>query len=179
MYVEKHDNSPEDVPHGSCLCRVANGVDFAYQAEIWIQSEINTPNFKRAYILGGYGTVYAVIHKGEDGGISYAGRSKDYDGEWQLSPLYENSQRIVSVMFGDDNPLPFNTPEEADTWAAAQFSDDVATVVVCNEENLCMAWERDKEINTKLGVAEDTVQRVAFRPLQFEQMITRCRMALN
>lgn len=149
MIIEFHDNDTGNA-QGTLCCRVGHKstVEYAYQAEMWVQDMFHDPSsLVRAYIVD-YDSVYAVLKRDPNGKICYVARDPEYNGEWQLPYAYPGATAVAATMLGEE----VKSMDDATRWASEQLRGEVACAVLLDEHGVVAAWERGPEGPTLVAI---------------------------
>lgn len=146
MKIEFHDGYVNNLLQGT-LCAEAGKdgtIEYAYQAEIWVQDILQDPSpITRAFLVDygkDYATVYAVYRRDPDGKLCCVGKRSDYDSEWRLPYSHLGATTIVTALGG--NRTDENLIANMEKWAADQLKGIVSCAVLLDEYGIVAAWER-------------------------------------
>lgn len=159
MVIEFHDDHIENGVDGSLRSFAGRlgTIEYAYQAEMWIQDILGDPNtIRRAYAIGRF-FVHAIWAKTPDQKIHYIAKSSLFNGRWELPHLYPERTQLVTILLGRE----VKSWDDAQQWVIKNFGDDIATIVLFDVEGLLAAWEKTGDNEVTLIAKNARPQRKA------------------
>ncbi|NTW14104.1 MAG: hypothetical protein HGA31_03685 [Candidatus Moranbacteria bacterium] len=140
MKIEFHDEEIDNAEQGTLVLATGDSIDYAYQAETHVQLWCSDETIKRSFVRT-QNLVLAVFRRNADGTISYVARHESYGGTWELPSAYEGITGIVTLRLGQD----VDSADVDIEMIAEHFMNDVAMVVLLDDDGILCAWERQSE----------------------------------
>ena len=159
MYtVEFHDNDYENVVEGtlSVIAGLKSEVEYAYQAEMWLEDLTRSGDYPRAYILD-EGTPLAAWRAENNGKLTCVGHLPHYPEADRLAMNYLYAGKTALVVSEISNGL--RSTDDAAAWAAEQLRTGAfARAIVMHQAEIAYAWEMpdDTAVLVARGAAERT-----------------------
>ena len=142
MIVENHDGEVGNNQY-SLLGRAGHdgSIDYPYQAEMWAQLLLDDNVTRRVYVYNRT-NVCAVWSRDEQGKLYCVAQAPEWNGEWELSFLYENKSDIAVMKLDSDDYINATKMDAVKAWATEELRRPlIATAIALDCHVLVAAWE--------------------------------------